>query len=155
MTTAAVAKRNTVHATFTLERLYPASPARVFKAFADEQAKARWFAPGFEQLERKWDFRVDGQEILRGRHPSGMISAFYAVYQDIVPNERIVYAYRMTQDGAPISASMATIEIRPEGSGTRLTVTEYGVFLDGYDDNGSREHGANWLMDRLGESLED
>jgi hypothetical protein len=49
--------------------------------------------------------------------------------------------------------SLATIELKPEGAQTRVTVTEHGVFLDGYDDNGSREHGTNWLMDRLRESL--
>jgi uncharacterized protein YndB with AHSA1/START domain len=82
-----------------------------------------------------------------------MVSAFYCTYQDIVPDERIVYAYRMSLDGVPISVSLATIEIRPEGSGARLTVTEDGVFLDGYEDNGSREAGTGWLMDQLGASL--
>jgi hypothetical protein len=42
----------------------------------------------------------------------------------------------------------------PEGSGTKLTLTEYGDYLDGYDDAGSREHGTNWLIDNLGRSLE-
>ena len=32
-------------------------------------------------------------------------------------------------------------------------LTEYGDYLDGYDDAGSREHGTNWLMDNLGKSL--
>ena len=140
----------------TVERTYPATPARVFKAFSDEQSKARWFGGNpWVLLERAFDFRIDGVEISVGRHPSGVVSAFYATYHDIVPEERIVYAYRMTLDGVPISSSLASIELRPEGDGTHLTVTEYGVFLDGYDDAGKREHGTNWLMDRLGESLKD
>ena len=32
------------HATFTLERVYPAPPQRVFAAWSDPAAKARWFA---------------------------------------------------------------------------------------------------------------
>jgi uncharacterized protein YndB with AHSA1/START domain len=155
MSTEPLTQRTTAYGVFTVERTYPASPARVFKAFADEQAKAKWFAPGFVELEKRWDFRVDGQEVLVGRHASGMVSGFYAVYHDITPDERIVYAYRMTLDGVPISSSLAVIEIRPEGTGAHLTVTEHGVFLDGYQDNGSREHGTNWLMDLLGESLAD
>jgi hypothetical protein len=36
---------------------------------------------------------------------------------------------------------------------TALTVTEQGVFLDGYEDAGSREIGTGFLLDRLGASL--
>ena len=154
-----MSERNTVKATFTVERTYKASPARVFKAFADEQAKAKWFAgpPGWEEHEKTFDFRVDGLEVMVGRHASGMVSAFYATYHDIVPDERIVYAYRMTIDGVPLSSTLATIEIRPEGSGAHLTLTEYGVYFDGMSTGAaeSREHGTNWLMDKLGESLAD
>jgi uncharacterized protein YndB with AHSA1/START domain len=151
--------RSVVYATFTLERTYPAPPRRVFQAFADEQAKAKWFGgpDGFVQHEKQFDFRVGGREVLAGKHgPSlgGRVSAFDCVYQDIVPDERIVYAYRMALDGAPISVSLAVIEIRPEGEGARLIVTEHGAFLDGYEDGGSREHGTGWLLGKLGESLE-
>jgi uncharacterized protein YndB with AHSA1/START domain len=150
--------RNTVKATFTIERTYLARPARVFKAFADEQSKAKWFGgPEWTQLERAFDFRVDGVEISIGRHPSGVVSAFYCTYHDIVPDERIVYAYRMTLDDKPLSSSLASVEIRPEGDGTRLTLVEYGVYFDGFGekDAQNREHGTNWLMDRLGDSLRD
>jgi len=152
-------ERNTVKATFTIERVYPAKPARVFKAFADKQSKARWFGGGDDwvQLENAFDFRIDGVEINIGRHASGMVSAFYCTYHDIAPDERIVYAYRMTLDGRPMSSSLASIEIRPEGAGSRLTLTEYGVYFDGFGQEAAdgREHGTNWLMDKLGESLND
>jgi uncharacterized protein YndB with AHSA1/START domain len=152
-------KRNTVKATFTIERTYPATPARVFRAFSDEPSKRKWFGGGDEwvQLENTFDFRVDGVEINIGRHASGVVSAFYCTYHDIVPEQRIVYAYRMTLDGKPLSSSLASIEIRPEGDGTRLTLTEYGVYFDGFGEKDAqgREHGTNWLMDRLGESLKD
>ena len=158
MTTETLTQRTTVKATFTVERTYAATPARVFQAFADENAKGKWFAgpPGFEQHEKKWDFRVDGVEVLGGRHASGVVTFFYCTYHDIVPNERIVYAYRMTFNGVPMSSSLATIEIRPEGTGAHLTLTEYGVYFDGHADGAAgREHGTNWLMDQLGESLKD
>lgn len=153
--------RSVVHGSFTLTRNWPHSPARVFNAFANEQAKAKWFGgpDGWEQHEKAFDFREGGREILSGRHPSGMISHFDCVYRDIVPPAgseagRIVYSYVMHVDGKKISVSQACIEIQPEGAGTKLTITEHGDFLDGYDDNGSREHGTNWLTDKLGKSLE-
>jgi two-component system sensor histidine kinase KdpD len=57
-------------------------------------------------------------------------------------------------DDRRISVSLATIELKPEGSGTRLTFTEQGAFLDGYDDPGDRERGTRLLLDALGRSLE-
>jgi uncharacterized protein YndB with AHSA1/START domain len=38
--------RTVVHASFTIERHYPVPPQRVYRAFADEATKRRWFAEG-------------------------------------------------------------------------------------------------------------
>ena len=148
-------KHSVVHASFTICRTWAHPPAKVFTAFADEQAKAKWFGgpPGWEQYKKVWDFREGGVEHLSGKHANGTVSAFDCTYQDIVKNERIVYSYVMHLDGRKISVSQACIELKPDGNGTRLVLTEYGDYLDGYDDAGSREHGTNWLMDNLGKSL--
>ena len=145
-----------VHASFTITRHWKHAPQRVFQAFSDEAAKRNWFAgpPGFEQHEKSFDFREGGRETLSGKHAGGMVTAFDCVYRDIVPNERIVYSYVMHLDGKKISVSQACIELTPENGGTKLVLTEYGDYLDGYDDAGSREHGTNWLIDTLGKSLE-
>src|SRR5262249_52404213 len=142
--------RSVVHGSFTITRSWKAAPAKVFDAFATEEGKAKWFAsgPGMEKQEQKFDFREGGHEIMQGKHANGMVSRFDCLYRDIVPPSaaemgRIVYSYVMHLDGRKISVSQACIEIRPEAGGTRLVVTEYGDFLDGYDDNGSREHGTN------------
>lgn len=156
----AAAKPSVVHGSFTITRNLPHPPARIFQAFADESAKAKWFGgpPGWEQHEKSFDFRVGGRETLSGRHPGGTVSAFDCIYRDIVEPEgggdgRIIYSYVMHLDGRKISVSQACIQIAPDGKGSKLTVTEHGDFLDGYDDAGSREHGTGWLMDKLGESL--
>ena len=146
----------TTHGMFRLERTYDASPARVFAAFATEEGKQRWFSgpnDAWDLVERAFDFRVGGKERLSGRWKSGMVSQFDATYFDIKDGERIVYGYEMHIDGRKISVSLATIEVQPEGAGAKLIVTEQGAFLDGYDDNGSREHGTGLLLDRVGESL--
>ena len=152
--------RNVVHASFTIIRNWRHAPAKVFNAFAKEEAKDKWFAglPGWEKHEKRFDFREGGHEYLKGRHASGTVSTFDCVYRDIVAPSageagRIIYSYVMHLDGRKISVSQATIEIVPDGSGTKLVVTEYGDFLDGYDDAGSREHGTNLLMDQLEKSL--
>src|SRR5262249_33343592 len=81
--------RYITHATFSIERVYRASPQRVFAAWADPAAKARWFAgPG---SEHQLDFRVGGREVARGRQ-GGAVLAFESVYRGVVPGERIVYS---------------------------------------------------------------
>lgn len=152
--------RSVVHAGFTITRNWKHAPDKVFRAFADEQAKAKWFAgpPGWQQHDKQFDFREGGREKLSGRHANGTVSAFDCTYHDIVPPKdggegRIIYSYVMHIDGRKISVSQAAIELKPDGAGTKLVLTEYGDYLDGYDDAGSREHGTNWLMDKLGETL--
>jgi len=144
-----------VHGSFTVRREYPAPVAMVFNAFADKQAKAKWFAgpDGWKELIRDMDFRVGGQERAKGRFPNGHESDFQCEYRDIVPNERIVYVYDMYVNGTKISVSLATVSFETVGKGTKLTITEQGAFLDSYDDAGGREHGTGILMDQLGKSL--
>jgi len=148
--------RSAAHAAFHLTRSYPASPARVWKALTDVEAKSKWFAGAageWELIERQMDVRVGGGERLKGRWKGGVVSDFQAVYHDVIPDERLVYSYVMHINDQKISVSLATMELRAEGAGTTLAVTEQGVFLDGYDDAGSREHGTGLLLDLLGASL--
>src|SRR3954464_4513882 len=103
----------------------------VFAAWASSDAKSKWFVgpSGWQAQQREVDFRVGGRERLVGRHASGKVSSFDARYYDIVPNERIVYAYEMHVDEVRISISLATIEFKARKVGTELVVTEQGVFL--------------------------
>jgi len=148
-------KHSAVHATFAIERTYDAPPTRVFNAFADPAAKAKWFG-GPDEWDKgpsSFDFRVGGRESESGGPKGGVMHKFDALYYDIVPNERIVYSYEMHLDDKKISVSLTTIELAPAGKGTKLTFTEQGVFLDGWDDAGGREEGSKWLLGKLGNSL--
>ena len=150
--------RSVAHAIFHLKRSYDAPVARVWRALTDIEAKAKWFplVPGkWELLERQMDVRVGGRERLKGHWESGMVSTFEAIYHDVIPHERLVYAYDLYLDDNKISISLATLELKADGSKTVLLVTEQGAFLDGYDDAGSREHGTGLLLDALGASLAD
>jgi uncharacterized protein YndB with AHSA1/START domain len=151
----AVTSRSVTHNTFVLTREYPATPARVFAAFADPAAKAKWFGAPTEagQPELELDFRVGGREINRGGPPQGPIYTFEAVYQDIVADERIVTTYFMLMGDQRISVSLATVELQASDGGTRLVYTEQGAYLDGYDTPDAREHGTRELLDALGVAL--
>jgi uncharacterized protein YndB with AHSA1/START domain len=148
-------ERSVTHATFVVERTYDASPERVFAAWADSASKARWFAgpdewgPGEHDL----DFRVGGREISRGGPRGGPVHTFDGRYHDIVPDQRIVFTYDMHLDDTRISVSLATVEFKPVGTGTRLIFTEQGAYLDGHDTPAQREQGTGALLDALGAEL--
>ena len=146
-----MSERSVEHATFVVERSYDAAPARAFAAWSDPQAKARWFGGSDERFEL--DFRVGGRERRQGIDAGGNAYTFQALYQDIVPASRIVYTYDMLVGATRISVSVATVEFRPQGAGTRLVFTEQGVFLDGHDTPARREHGMGSLLDALGAEL--
>lgn len=142
--------RTVTHGNFTIERTYPASPARVFAAFATPEAKARWFGAPDEMLsgDREFDFRIGGHERMATKGETTYI--FDAVYYDIVPDERIVTAYEMYANDDRLSVSVATVELTPAGNGTHLVYTEQGVYLDGIDKPEWREHGTAEMLDKLG-----
>ena len=146
-------ERSATHATFVVERTYATSPARVFAAWADANVKRRWFGGDQPPSQFELDFRVGGREINRGVGPDGRTYTYEARYQDIVPDQRIIYTYDMHLDDKRISVSLATIELKPSGTGTRLIFTEQGVFLDGYDNSADREHGTVGLLDNLDTAL--
>jgi uncharacterized protein YndB with AHSA1/START domain len=138
------------HATFTLERTYPAPPQRVFAAWSDPAAKARWFAGG--DADHELDFRVGGREIARGTHDNQVLT-FESHYQDIVPDERIVFASSLYEGTTLATVSVTTVELRPDADGTRLLLTEYGAFLDGREEPAWREHGTADQLAALAKEL--
>ncbi|MEP7178489.1 MAG: SRPBCC family protein [Pseudonocardiales bacterium] len=143
------------HGTFAIERSYAAPPQRVFAAWADPEAKRQWFVGPHDRAssDHEMDFRVGGLEHVSGGPADGPTFSYDARYQDIVPAQRIVTTYEMHMDDARISVSVATVEFRPEGSGTRLVLTEQGAFLDGHDTPEQRETGTRELLDALEKTL--
>jgi uncharacterized protein YndB with AHSA1/START domain len=145
-----MSNRSATHSTFVIERDYEAPAARVFAAWGDKNAKGQWFGPS--EGEHQLDFGEGGRErLLADVH--GSVYAYDALYEDIVPDERIVFTYKMHRDGKRMSVSVTTVELLPTDAGTRLRYTEQGVFLDGEDTPELREQGTREMLDKLGQAL--
>jgi uncharacterized protein YndB with AHSA1/START domain len=152
-----------VHSRFTIDRTYAAAPARVFAAFADGAVKRRWFAEGTGSQVDEFaaDFRVGGRETSRfrftgsvpGAPPAGTAMGNDTTYLDIVPNQRIVFAYVMIVGERRMSASLATVELFRAGAGTRLVFTEQAAFFDKSDGPKLREEGWRALLQQLDDAL--
>ncbi len=148
--------RCVVHGTFVIERSYPTTPQRVFAAFSDPSKKRRWFAEGeaSEMEEYEMDFRVGGRERIRFRFKEGSACKNETIYQDILRNRRIVFAYTMTIGDQCISSSQGTVELLSTEKGTDLIFTEQGAFFEGADGPKIREEGWQQLFNQLASELE-
>lgn len=143
--------RSAEHASFVLERRFKASPARVFHAWVDPDAKRRWNDCHAEvgTLEYTIDVRVGGREIHRAILPDGREQTVDKVFLEIVPDARILFAYTMEAAGRSLSASLVTAEFHADGAGTRLVLTEQLAYLDGHFDLEQRREGTAEGLDRL------
>lgn len=150
-----------VHSTFVVERNYPQSPERVFAAFAQPARKRRWYAEGDHEIkEYEMEFRVGGNERFHYRfkegHPiAGSEINNESIYQDIVPERRIVFTQKMSLNGKPISITLVTFEFLASGTGTNLVLTNQGTFVDWPEGAKMIEHGWRSLLERLGTDLAD
>jgi uncharacterized protein YndB with AHSA1/START domain len=155
-------ERSVIHDTFVIERTYPASASRVFAAFASKEAKDTWGDTGDIAGTQpatgapEFDFRVGGHERF-GMVYQDTNYTYDAVYYDITPGQRLVYSYEMYADGARISVSLATIELTgSDGDDTKLTWTEQGAYLDGFDGQDApqlRQGGTSEMLDGLAKYL--
>jgi len=133
------------HATFVVEQTYSASASKVYNSWADPVAKAKWFSK-----PEIFEFQVGGREYSSGGPPEGPIFIYDACYQEIIPDQRIVYTYNLDSEGKRISVSVVTVEFIPTKDGTQLIFTEQGAFFDGHDTPENREHGTKVMLDELG-----
>jgi uncharacterized protein YndB with AHSA1/START domain len=158
----AAPRPSVAHGTFTVERHYDASPARVFRAHSDSAAFRRWFADGDGWTIFEWehDFRVGGGFTGRFRFGDESNDTWFndTEYLDILPDQRIILSYVMGRvagdEKRRASASLGTTELVADGSGTRLIYTEQGAFLDGNDDIAGREVGCAEMLEALARELE-
>lgn len=149
-------ERSVRHDSFVIERTYPATPSRVFAAWADAGARDIWMDdPDYKSDGSAYelDFRVGGHERFGGINPEGRTYRYDALIYDIVPDRRIVYSYEMHDGEDRTSVSLTTVEIAPVQGGATLTYTEQGALLDGIEKPGDREQGWLVILDNLGTYL--
>lgn len=138
------------HTTFTLERTYAAAPATVFAAWSDPDTKARWFADADDAYSL--DFRVGGTEAVHGGGDVDLVAT--SRYHDIVTDERIVYTTELFADETLCTVSLTTVQFEPDGTGTRLVLTEQDTFLDDQEQPAWREQGTGDWLDALGRQVD-
>ena len=115
--------------TVTLHRVLKAPAERIYRAFLDPDAMAKWLPPhGFTGKVHAMDARVGGSYRMSFTNFStGNSHSFGGTYVELVPNERIVNTDRFDDPNLP-GEMRNTITLRPVmGGNTELQVVQEGI----------------------------
>jgi uncharacterized protein YndB with AHSA1/START domain len=113
--------------TIKLHRVLKSTPERVYKAFLNPEALAKWLPPhGFTAKVHSMDARVSGTyKMSFTNHSTGSSHSFGGEYLELVPNQRIVHTD--TFDAGPPGTMKVTVELKKVMVGVELNITQEGV----------------------------
>lgn len=114
--------------TVTLHRVFTAPPERVYRAFLDPDAMAKWLPPhGFTGRVLEMNATVGGIYRMQFTHlANGQVHAFGGKYLELVPNERIVNTDIFDDPNLP-GEMITTVTFKPVAMGTELTAVQSGI----------------------------
>jgi uncharacterized protein YndB with AHSA1/START domain len=114
--------------TVRLQRVIRASPEKVYRAFLDAGAMAKWLPPyGFTCTVHHMDVKVGGTfRMSFTNFSTGHGHSFGGEYRELVPNERLRYSDKFDDPNLP-GEMETTVALRPVACGTELTVVQQGI----------------------------
>lgn len=114
--------------TVRLHRVLRAPAARVYKAFLDGDAMAKWLPPhGFVCKVHHLEARVGGSfKMSFMNFGSGNVQSFGGEYVELVPDERICYTDRFDDPNLP-GELRVTVSLKPVMCGTELSIVQEGI----------------------------
>jgi uncharacterized protein YndB with AHSA1/START domain len=114
--------------TVRLHRVLRATPERVYRAFLDADAMAKWLPPnGFTGKVHHLDARVGGAyKMSFTNFTTGKSHSFGGVYLELKPNERIRHVDKFDDANLP-GEMVTTITLKPVFCGTDLSITQEGI----------------------------
>ena len=118
----------TTNNTVRLHRVLRAPPERVYRAFLDADANAKWLPPnGFTCKVHQLDAKVGGTYRMSfSNFTTGNGHSFGGTYLELVPNERIVHDDRFDDPNLP-GKMVTTITFRAVSCGTEMNVVQEGI----------------------------
>ena len=114
--------------TVRLHRVLATSPEKVYRAFLEADAMAKWLPPnGFACTVHRLDARVGGSHRMSFRNfTTGHSHSFGGDYVELVPNELIRYTDKFDDPNLPGEMSV-TITLKKVMVGTELNVVQEGI----------------------------
>ena len=130
----------------TIKRRLNAPPAKVYAAWTDPEKVKGWMGPGeIKAKSVECDLRVGGSYRWVMVAPSGEEHDVGGVYRELVPNEKLVFTW--TWKSTPERESLVTVLLKPDGTGTLLTLTHEQFFDEEVRDR--HNHGWHGALDKM------
>ncbi len=114
--------------TVKLHRVLRATPERVYRAFLDADAMAKWLPPdGFTGKVHQLDPKKGGSYRMSFTNfTTGKSHSFHGEFIDLIPNERLVYTDRFDDPG--LAGEMrTTVQLRKVSVGTEVDIVQEGI----------------------------
>ena len=114
--------------TIRLHRVLRATPEKVYRAFLDADAMAKWLPPnGFTAKVHQMDARVGGAyKMSFTNFGTGKSHSFGGKYLELVPHERLRYTDKFDDPNLP-GEMQTTVTLKKVFCGTELNVVQEGV----------------------------
>lgn len=114
--------------TVRLHRVIAAKPEKVYRAFLDADAKARWLPPnGFTGKVHSMDAKVGGKyKMSFTNFTTGKSHGFGGEYRELVPHERLRYTDVFDDPNLP-GEIQVTVALKQVSVGTELTIVQEGL----------------------------
>jgi uncharacterized protein YndB with AHSA1/START domain len=114
--------------TVRLHRVLAAKPERVYRAFLDADAMAKWLPPnGFTGRVHHIDVRVGGTHKMSFTNfTTGKAHSFGGEYLELVPNQRIRYTDKFDDPNLP-GQMLVTVTLNAVSVGTEISIVQEGV----------------------------
>src|SRR5713226_3490066 len=114
--------------TIRIHRVFRAEPEKVYRAFLDPEAMAKWLPPnGFTGKVHQMDAKVGGSHRMSFTNFStGHSHTFGGTYTELVPNERIRYTDKFDDPNMP-GEIQASITLKKMSCGTEVNIVQEGV----------------------------
>jgi uncharacterized protein YndB with AHSA1/START domain len=114
--------------TIRLHRVIRAAPGKVYRAFVDADAMAKWLPPnGFTGKVHHMDAKVGGSYRMSFTNfTTGQSHSFGGEYVELVPNERLRYTDKFDDPNLP-GVMETTVVLRQVSCGTELDITQSGI----------------------------
>ena len=114
--------------TVKLHRVFTSKPERVYKAFTDPDAMAKWLPPnGFIGKVHEMDARVGGRYKMSFTNlTTGNSHSFGGEFLELVPNERLRYTDKFDDPNMP-GEMTTTVEIKQVSVGVEINIVQEGI----------------------------